>query len=78
MRPYRPSNGAEGADFIGAWCGRCKRDAAYRAGTGDSCPIVASTMVYSVNDPNYPAEWVQNDDDVFGSSARCTAFEEDR
>jgi hypothetical protein len=70
-RPYRPSNGAEGMDFIDRWCGRCLHDEAYRNGTGNSCPIVANSLVFGVDDPKYPKEWVQ--DEPWGN-ARCTAF----
>ncbi len=72
MRPYRPSNGTEGVDFIERWCGRCLRDEAYRNGTGDSCPIVADSLaIGDINDLRYPKEWVE--DEPFGN-ARCTAF----
>jgi hypothetical protein len=63
-RPYRPSNGTEGQDFIDAFCSHCKRDASR------DCPIVAATFLYAADDPRYPKEWVQ--DEV---GARCTAFE---
>jgi hypothetical protein len=68
--PYRPTSGTEGADFMEAFCDRCTRDAAFRAGTGDSCPIAADTMVFAVTDPEYPAEWVQDE-----RGPRCTAFD---
>ena len=70
-KKYRPSNGYEGADFMAHFCDRCKRDEAFQAGTGDSCPIVAATMAYSVNDPEYPSEWVYDAEGY----ALCTAFE---
>ena len=76
-RPYRPSNGCEGADFIEFFCGRCERDREYRE-TGDGekgCPIVAASFLYEVDDPRYPKEWVQ---DVPFGNARCTAFEEEK
>ena len=67
---YRPSNGDEGIAFMAEWCDRCTHDAAFQAGTGDGCPIVARTMALQVDDPRYPAEWVAGDD-----GPRCTAFE---
>lgn len=71
--PYRPSNGIEGADFMEAWCGRCKRDSAARAGRPeDGCAIIAATMMLDKDDPGYPKEWVA--DDGF-RNPRCTAFE---
>lgn len=69
--PYRPSNGSEGIYFMSRFCDRCQRDAAYRDGTGDSCPIAAATMAFKITDPDYPTEWVQDD-----SGPRCTAFAE--
>lgn len=68
---YRPSNGTEGHAFIEHFCGRCVKDEAYRHG-GDSCPIVANTLAYGIDDPRYPREWIEDDD---GSDPRCTAFE---
>jgi hypothetical protein len=69
-RPYRPSCGSEGADFMAKFCDRCERDAAFQDGEGDSCPIAAATMAYNVWEPEYPHAWVE--DDVLGP--RCTAF----
>jgi hypothetical protein len=70
MKLYQPSSGSEGAWFMSRFCDLCKRDAAFRDGTGDSCPIAADTMVYSVDDPEYPREWIEDE-----SGPRCTAFE---
>jgi hypothetical protein len=55
--PYRPCNGDEGEAFMSRWCGCCERDRAFREGSGDSCPIVADTMIYDVEDPEYPKQW---------------------
>lgn len=73
MQKYRPSTGSEGADFIDTWCANCKRDAAFQADpeTGDSCPIVANTFCFELDDPEYPAEWQYGTDGV----PRCTAFD---
>lgn len=67
---YRPSNGSEGSSFISHWCDRCERDRAFREGRGDSCSIVANTLVYNVGDPEYPEEWTWDKDGV----PICTAF----
>jgi hypothetical protein len=53
-----------------AFCDRCARDAAYRSGDGDSCPIAAATMAFDAEDPNYPSEWQYGPD----GQPRCTAF----
>jgi hypothetical protein len=61
---YRPSCGTEGADFTASWCGRCKGD------IDDDCPINASTFVYDVDHPDYPAEWQYERGEPV-----CTAFD---
>ena len=68
-RPYRPHNAAEGIWFMSQFCDQCKRDAAYQAGEGDSCPIVAATMSLDQDDPAYPPEWIEDPNPC------CTAFE---
>ena len=70
---YRPSNGTEGSLFQEAFCDHCKREAGYRAGAGDGCPILAATMAFDVDDDNYPAEWQYGED----GQPKCTAFELD-
>lgn len=75
-RPYRPSNGCEGMDFIEHFCGRCKHDIQFRkTGEGEGCKIVSDSFLYERDDPRYPKEWVQ---DVPWGNARCTAFEEEK
>lgn len=70
---YRPSNGAEGADFMARFCNKCKRDQKYRETSdgADACPIATNAMAYGYNDPNYPQEWIEDDD---GRNPRCTAY----
>ena len=70
-KPYRPSNGIEGRDFMSSYCDRCARDAAYRDGTGDSCPIAARSIGCLVDDPEYPTEWTHTS----VGEPTCTAFE---
>jgi hypothetical protein len=67
---YRPSNGDEGMWFMDRFCDRCRRDDAFQRGKGDSCPIAAATMIYEEDDPQYPKEWIEDDD-----GPRCTAYE---
>ena len=64
MKPYRPSNGTEGAYFQEGRCGSCAKE--------PTCKIARLTMVHRVDDPEYPKEWVKDDD---GSNPRCTAHE---
>lgn len=71
---YRPSNGTEGECFIEHWCGSCERSGG--PGKPDDaghelmgCSIVGRTMYHEIDDPEYPTEWVEDDD-----GARCTAW----
>lgn len=68
-KPYRPANGTEGELFHEAFCYKCEHD------RHESCEILAKTFVYSISDPEYPPEWVEDDVpfDVW-SNPRCTAF----
>ena len=61
---YRPSNGTEGMAFQETWCDRCRRDATGR------CPILGATMLFDIDDPEYPREWTFADD----GAPICTAF----
>lgn len=69
---YRPSNGTEGDLFHCAWCARCERDRAHRESKFEApgCDIVARSFAFSVDDPEYPSEWIITTD---GQPA-CTAF----
>lgn len=79
--PYRPSLGIEGHIFMDCFCHRCKRDAKFQEtmAAEDGCPIIANALVYDIEHPNYPKEWVQDEDAPVGligdNGARCTAFE---
>lgn len=63
-KPYRPSNGSEGEWFFNTYCDRCWFDRT------EDCPILAATLVYEVDDPEYPKEWVDDGD----RCGRCTQF----
>jgi len=78
VRPSRPSWFPEGSSgqrisqalvFMERWCYRCRHDSA----PDDFCPIVATTMAFDIDDPEYPSEWVQNEDGIGGY---CTAFKD--
>lgn len=62
-RPYRPSNGTEGELFCEEWCYLCIHEV--------ECEILTRTFIHDINDPEYPKEWIQDDD-----GPQCTAFEE--
>lgn len=69
-KPYRPSNGSEGADFFDTWCRRCARDKAMREGAdfdecddNELCELIAAGFRGPVK------EWIEDN-----SGPRCTAF----
>lgn len=74
-KSYRPTSGSEGLSFTGKFCDHCKREAKYRETDDgdDACPIQTAAMSFESFEPEYPKEWVQDDD--AGSNARCTAFQ---
>jgi hypothetical protein len=68
-KKYQPSNGTEGAYFINEYCMRCIHCDPDPYGP-KQCDILLRTMVYNVNDPEYPEEWVYNEND----QPKCTAW----
>lgn len=51
-KPYRPSNGSEGDCFQAAWCERCLRDKAARAGDyANGCDILLRALAFPIPDP---------------------------
>lgn len=62
-RPYMPSSGTEGADFIGKWCANCPRDAGGE--DGDGCLLLANSFIGV-----QPAEWR-----YWRGDPVCTAYE---
>jgi hypothetical protein len=54
------------------WCGRCIRDARFRAGKDDvGCPILAAALLAEVT----PAEWMEQPEDRYPSDAyHCIEF----
>lgn len=63
-KPYRPSNGSEGGWFMSRWCELCSRDS-----EANPCDIIAHSMLYEIGEPEYPREWVRDE-----NGPRCTAF----
>jgi hypothetical protein len=64
VEKYRPSNDTEGDIFMDVWCRHCARDKAMREGLDvdecdddQLCKIIALTMEYKTDDPEYPIEW---------------------
>jgi hypothetical protein len=60
---FRPSNGTEGDLFMFAHCWQCAHE--------NNCEIIGKTMLYAVEDEEYPAQWQYGDD----GQPTCTEFE---
>jgi len=65
-KPYRPSNGTKGADFMARYCNRCAKD------DDESCGILARTILFYEYHPEYPVEWIYDAD----NRPCCTAFDD--
>lgn len=66
---YRPSNGTEGIGFYENWCERCRHDRPDDEDGG--CRILCRTLMFNVDEPGYPDEWIYDDT----GNPTCTAFE---
>lgn len=62
-RLYRPSNGTEGMCFIEKYCMNCLHCDPNPHGK-KQCKILCATMCFSVNDPEYPKEWIYDENDT--------------
>ena len=74
--PYRPSNGTEGCAFYEDWCCKCQHDKPMSEGKdfdccsdGETCKIIADTLAYDVDEPEYPKEWTWQ-----AGSPTCSKF----
>ena len=58
-KKYRPSNGTEGMSFIESFCDQCIHEKFVHTNNDDDlkCEILSNTMIYDLNDPEYPSEW---------------------
>lgn len=56
--PYRPSNGTEGHAFQERFCRRCVHDQEY----GDPCRILMRSMLFGIEDDQYPSEWTHDEE----------------
>lgn len=65
IEKYRPSNGSAGMFFLIHHCARCLKE--------DKCDINYRTMIYDLDDEEYPDEWR-----ICPAKRKpvCTAFEE--
>ena len=73
MKKYRPPNGTDGEIFFDRFCEHCEKDKASRMGDWtNGCQILSATLCFNVDDSQYPAEWIYDEN----NSPTCTAFEE--
>jgi len=70
-KPYRPSNGTEGALFMGRFCDQCTEDNLNDIGEG-GCKIILLSMSFDVDESGYPKEWVYDKD----GQPICTAWKQ--
>jgi hypothetical protein len=71
-QPYQPSNGTEGMRFCGKFCDQCIHEK-YSHTLNDNdkkCDILTRSMVYGVNDLEYPKDWIYDVD----NNPTCTAW----
>lgn len=61
MKPYRPSNGTEGAIFAENHCLQCINCDPDPCGE-KQCNIWARTLLFDIGSPEYPREWCYVDD----------------
>jgi len=65
---YQPSNGTEGEIFTDRYCMKCKNCDPDPSGK-KQCMILCASLCFSVSDPEYPKEWVYDEND----EPKCTA-----
>lgn len=63
-KKYRPPNGIEGECFQSEWCYNCWYNHL------NSCQVLMMTTVYDIDDPEYPVEWIYNEQ----GKPVCTKF----
>ena len=63
-KPFRPSNGTEGMIFTEHFCENCMFEKFMHSQNDDdaTCEIFTATMVFDVNDKEYPKEWVYDEE----------------
>jgi len=64
-RKYQPSNGTEGMIFTEQYCEQCLHEKWMHTQNDDDlkCEILSDSMVYDINDKEYPSEWQYNEKD---------------
>lgn len=75
MKKYQPSNGTEGMIFTENFCEQCLHERwchfPDEDKDEDKCEIWNNTMIYNINDKEYPEEWIYDSDD----NPTCTKWQ---
>ena len=61
-RKYQPSNGCEGMWFTETYCMNCLHCDPDPRGE-KQCDILCASMAFQTKDPEYPKEWIYNEQD---------------
>jgi len=61
-KKYRPANGSEGEAFKCIFCYKCKHEI--------GCEIELASIIYDIDDINYPEQWKYNNE----NNPICTKF----
>lgn len=69
MKPYQPSNGTEGMWFTDKYCMNCIHENP-DPDKEPKCSILSNSMAFSIGDPEYPKEWVFDENNC----PKCLAF----
>jgi len=72
LTSYRPSNGSEGCYFAELFCDQCAHEKQTHTGDDNdrACEIIMLSMCFDQNDPEYPKEWIYDND----GHPTCTKF----
>lgn len=70
-KKYRPSSGGEGDWFMRKFCYQCRN---FERRVDQYCKIIPATMFVEIDDPNYPPEWIYDNN----RSPVCTKFSDKR
>jgi len=69
-KKYSPSSATEGHAFVDQLCGNF-RDESFDEDDDNHCEIINQAMIYSIEDAEYPCQWV-----IGKKGPRCTSFED--
>lgn len=67
--PYCPSNGSEGMWFTDKYCMNCFHCDPDPEGE-KQCEILMRSMMYHINEPEFPKEWIYNEE----GKPSCSAY----